>query len=113
MCAPEGRVMFFLVRSLFWLGLVFMALPWDGASLRADLVSETQKATQVITREAQAICAKDPIGCAAQAISLGQAFDPGKAFNLASRPEKSQDTLLPGDRTPDWRNPATVTASRR
>ena len=58
-------------------------------------------------------CAKDPIGCAAQAISLGQAFDPGKAFDLADRPAMSQDTLQPGDRTPGWRGPATVTAARR
>ena len=60
MCAPEGRVMFFLVRSLFWLGLVFMALPWDGASLRDELVGEAQKATQIIVRETQSLCAKDP-----------------------------------------------------
>ncbi len=113
MCAPEGRVMFFLVRSLFWLGLVFMALPWDGASLRDELVGEAQKATQIIVRETQSLCAKDPIGCAAQAISLGQAFDPGKAFDLADRPGMSQDTLQPGDRTPGWRGPATVTAARR
>lgn len=99
--------MFFLVRSLFWLGLVFMALPWDGASLRADLVSEAQRATQVIARETQTLCVKDPIGCAAQAISLGQSFD------LRNRQGMSQDTLQTGDRTPGWRGPSTVTASRR
>jgi hypothetical protein len=99
--------MSFLIRSIFWLGLVFMALPWDGESLRADLSSHTQQATRALTREAQALCAKDPIGCATQAITLGKAFEP-----TSSQDKSSQDTLRAPDLAPAWRGPSAV-ASRR
>jgi hypothetical protein len=107
-CALKDRVMFFMLRCLFWLSLVYMALPWDGVSLRADLTSHAQQASRVIVREAQDICAKDPIGCATQAIALGKAFD---IASLASA-SASQNTLRPADLAPAWRGPATVTASR-
>ncbi|MDB5643401.1 MAG: hypothetical protein JWN07_2718 [Hyphomicrobiales bacterium] len=109
-CALKGRVMFFMIRSLFWLGLVFMALPWDGESLRADLADATQKGTHALARQAQALCVKDPIGCAAQAITLGQTFDPASVQDAPR--DHSQDTLQPGDRTPGWRGPATLAARR-
>ena len=98
--------MSFLIRSVFWLGLVFMALPWDGESLRADLSSHAEQATRAVAREAQALCAKDPIGCASQAIALGKAFD-------RDRPKNSQDTLRAPDLAPAWRGPSNVTLSRR
>lgn len=99
--------MSFLIRSVFWLGLVFMALPWDGESLRADLSSQAEQATRAVTREAQALCMKDPIGCASQAIALGKAFEP------ASPKTSSQDTLRAPDLAPAWRGPSNVTLSRR
>ena len=106
MFALKDRVMFFLIRCLFWLGLVFVALPWDGASLRADISGQADQATRALAAQAQAMCAKDPIGCATQAISLGKAFDLAAAA-------PSQTTLQATDLAPGWRGPATVTASRR
>jgi hypothetical protein len=35
--------MFFVLRCLFWLGIVFAALPWDGVSLRMDLAEQASK----------------------------------------------------------------------
>jgi hypothetical protein len=93
--------MFFLVRCIFWLGLVFMALPWDGVSLRADISGQAEQAARALAAQAQAICMKDPIACAAQAMSLGR--------NDGSH---SQHNLQPGDFTPAWRGPATATARR-
>src|SRR4051812_10296633 len=101
--------MSFLIRSAFWLGLVYMALPWDAASLRADLAGPAQKVSHVIARQAQDLCTKDPIGCATQAIALGKALD---IASLGPAPP-SQDTLRPADLAPAWRGPPTVTASRR
>ncbi|MDB5545361.1 MAG: hypothetical protein JWO64_2510 [Hyphomicrobiales bacterium] len=100
MCAPKDRVMFFLIRCIFWLGIVFMALPWDSAGLRADISGQAEQAARALAAQAQAICVKDPIACAAQAISLGK----GAAH--------SQHNLQPGDFVPAWRGPATVTARR-
>ena len=94
--------MYFLIRCVFWLGLVFMALPWDGASLRADLSSGTEEATRLVAREAQALCARDPIGCASKAISAGNVFEAAP----------SQNTLRPTDLAPAWRGPV-ATAARR
>ena len=52
--------------------------------------------------QAQAMCVKDPIACAAQAISLGKGVEGSQ----------SQHNLQPGDLAPAWRGPATVTARR-
>ena len=95
--------MFFLVRCIFWLGVLFMALPWDGASVRADLSEHAEQATRAIAREAQEVCAKDPIGCAAQAMAIGKAFDAAP----------SQNTLKPADVVHGWRGPSTLATSRR
>jgi hypothetical protein len=94
--------MFFLVRCVFWLGIVFMALPWDGATLHADLSGQAEHAARALAAQAQAICVKDPIACAAQAISLGKGVEGSQ----------SQHNLQPGDLAPAWRGPATVTARR-
>jgi hypothetical protein len=100
MCALKDRVMSFLIRSIFWLGLVFSALPWDGESLRADLSGEVEHATRALAGQAQAICAKDPIACALQAAALGKTFEA----------PPSQNTLRAADLGPAWRGPAIVTA---
>lgn len=95
--------MFFLIRSIFWLGVVFLALPWDGAALRADLSGQAEHAARALAAQAQEICTKDPIACAAQAISLNRGSD--------SAP--SQHTLQPDDMTPGWRGRATIATARR
>jgi hypothetical protein len=100
--------MFFLLRCLFWLSLVYMALPWDGEDLRANLATQAQQASRVVAREVQDICVRDPIGCATQAIALGKSFDIAALATAAA----SQNTLRPADLAPAWRGPATVTASR-
>lgn len=98
--------MFFLIRCIFWLGIVFMALPWDGAALRAHLTGETEQAARALAGKAQEICAKDPIACAAQAASLARA-----AEGVVGAPP-SQHTLQSADLVPGWRGPATVAARR-
>lgn len=94
--------MFFLFRCIFWLGIVFMALPWDSAGLRADISGQSEQAARALAAQAQAICVKDPIACAAQAISLGK----------GAGASHSQNNLQPGDFVPAWRGASTVTARR-
>ena len=59
-----------------------MALPWDGASLRAEFHGQAEQAAHALAAQAQAICAKDPIACAAQAISLGRGADGSRSQHI-------------------------------
>lgn len=94
--------MFFILRCLFWLGLVYLALPLTGLDWRAD-VSGAQQAVQETVKEAAGErvkdwCLKDPATCAknaAEAADLLGLLPPQKGA--------SQNTLQPDDLKPSWR----------
>jgi len=92
------RPMFFILRCLFWLGLVYLALPLSGLDWRAD-VSDAQQAVQEAAGErVKDWCLKDPATCAknaAEAADLLGLLPPQKGA--------SQNTLQPGDLKPTWR----------
>jgi hypothetical protein len=92
------RPMFFILRCLFWLGLVYLALPLSGLDWRAD-VTDAQQAVQAAAGErVKDWCLKDPATCAknaAEAADLLGLLPPQKGA--------SQNTLQPGDLKPTWR----------
>jgi hypothetical protein len=92
---PRGWPMFFVLRCLFWLGIVFAVLPWDGAGLRASLTEHATNTGKAALDEVQLFCLKDPAACANHAASLSKF--------LENAPATSQNTLEPADLRPLWR----------
>ncbi len=102
--------MFFLLRCLFWLGLVFSHIATlEGTNAAAIAAQGAQAASasangfgRIATDAASRQCRAEPKQClalAAQAVRLSQnAGDLEQALATPSR-----DTLNSGDRVPAWR----------
>jgi hypothetical protein len=98
----------FLLRTAFWLGLAFSAMPWDKAVL-ADFAPNARDALAA----AVATQGRDEGGTAAIArAALSAALEPRPASPAAARPgpslatgRASVDTLSAADRLPPWRGP--------
>lgn len=88
--------MFFLLRCIFWLGLVFSHLPWDGEALRQELSGPAASVGAAAADKVQSLCLKDPAACAKHAHEVGRALGVGA----------SQNSLLPGDLAPVWKGGA-------
>lgn len=88
--------MSFLIRSSFWLGLVFLALPWNGEDLRTTLSGGAEDAARTLAGEAQALCLKNPVACAEHAATIARLINGNP----------SQNTLEPADLAPAWRGAA-------
>ncbi len=97
--SPAGFVMFFLIRCIFWLGLVFVALPWNGEEVGSALADQAEEIGRAATDKAQALCLKDPVACANHAATAARLLG-GTTPTSASA---SQNTLLPSDLAPAWR----------
>jgi hypothetical protein len=98
----------FLLKSAFWLGLVFHAMPWGDARL-SDVVPEGS-ASAIVGLASQG-AAGQAASTIAQAV-LRSTLEPSEPAQSASaaRPESpaktrraSVDTLSPADRLPPWR----------
>ncbi len=90
--------MFFILRCLFWLGLVYLALPLSGLDWRADVTDAQQAVQEAAGERVKDWCLKDPATCAknaAEAADLLGLLPPQKGT--------SQNTLQPGDLKPTWR----------
>jgi hypothetical protein len=92
------RPMFFILRCLFWLGLVYLALPLSGLDWRADVTDAKQAVQEAAGERVKDWCLKDPATCAknaAEAADLLGLLPPQKGA--------SQNTLQPDDLKPSWR----------
>jgi hypothetical protein len=94
--------MFFILRCLFWLGLVYLALPLTEFDWRPDLLGAKQAAQnaaqEAVKERVTDWCLKDPATCAknaAEAADLLGLIPPQKGA--------SQNTLQPDDLKPIWR----------
>ncbi|MDB5649979.1 MAG: hypothetical protein JWL62_1499 [Hyphomicrobiales bacterium] len=94
--------MFFLIRCIFWLGLVFSALPWNGEEVRADVATGVQNASVALTNKVQSVCQRDPASC------LQHAAQATKVMSAAT----SLNTLTRGDLAPAWKGSVPRPASR-
>ncbi len=95
----------FLLRSAFWLGLVFHAMPW-GETRSSDAVPAARELAGAATQ------ARDEAAAAIARALLGTALEPrpAGAGEAATRPvpstktrRASLDTLSAGDRVAPWR----------
>ena len=88
--------MFFVLRCLFWLGLVYLALPLTGWDWRPELSNAQGKVQKAATEQIKDWCLKDPATCAQNATEA--------ADLLGLLPKVgSQNTLQPDDLKPIWR----------
>jgi len=93
----------FLLRTVFWLGLTFHAMPWGDARW-SDALPDARAALGA------ALATQGPDATAPAAIAgalLRASFDPQSA-TPAARPKAkraSVDTLSPADRLAPWRGP--------
>ncbi len=119
--------MFFLVRSAFWLGLVYSSIDWPGEGRLADDIRDAARpaaaqALEASTRKIEKTCVANPAACIEGVARInklaGDAVDAAKSHPAPPRGLQSLkapvDTLAPGDLAPSWRGsakPRTVTAS--
>lgn len=108
---PESSVMYFLLKAVFWLGLVFLLLPDVGlftSTSRAPrtvdapstALSEPGRLTpetiaQGVAGRALEFCRDNPETCARGAALIGEAADVGR--RELPRLPATQDTLTPAD----------------
>ena len=89
----------FLLRTAFWLGLTFHAMPWGDAKLSDALPA----ATPALVGLAAASANNDAAGVLVR-FALRGALD-SDAQPAAKPLRGSLDTLSPEDRAPPWRGP--------
>lgn len=124
----RGRVMMFLLRATFWLGLVLVLLPSGGTKSEPQLsAAEAVSAASAAVSDMSQFCTRQPAACEVgghAAVAIGQRAQAGAKMlydffseraggasdttgsietNLAPTP--SQDTLRPADTAPSWRGP--------
>ena len=125
--------MFFLIRAAFWLSIVVLLLPTGAQQEKAGATIETAEAVAAASAavsDMRQFCARQPEACSVgsqAAIAFGykaqagakmlydfltEALAPAETGSLNTAPAskraasaKSQDTLLPQDLTPAWRDP--------
>lgn len=102
--------MIFLLRSIFWLGLVFTIAPSNvlpdrsGAGRAiADVTAETVGAVAAsVPAIAQEVCRQSPANCLRAAAKLRSS----SSMRTKSGRRRSADTLTDADRAPRWRSAA-------
>jgi hypothetical protein len=96
----------FMLRTAFWLGLAFHAMPW-GEARWSDAIPDARAALGA------ALATQGPDAAASAVIAgavLRATFDPQSA-TPAARPQTTRasvDTLSPADRLAPWRGPRAV-----
>jgi hypothetical protein len=90
----------FLLRSAFWLGLTFHAMPWGDAKLSDALPDATPAVVGLAVASANG---EGAVGALARAALRGALDLDAPA---AAKPQHASiDTLSPADRLPPWRAP--------
>lgn len=112
--------MFFLVRSAFWLGVVFSAMPWNGEdkphgpshalqAVRSAAHSAAGTASAAAGFAASSYCAAHPSECLGAARKLTELFEKVSAEgDILAAPAAPQASLSPQDLSPVWRGKASA-----
>ncbi len=126
-----GRVMFFLLRMAFWLGLVCVLLPGGGdssAKTNVDTAGAVSAATAAVSDMA-GFCARQPEACVVGgkvAVAIGQKAEAGartlydmistkvteKTAGETTGSAKAHGTLTSSDMQPNWRTPVPLPPRR-
>ena len=131
----EGRLMRFLFRIIFWLGVVLVFLPRGGQPNASDgglSPSDAMSAAKATVTDMRSFCGRQPEACATGshvAVALGQRAQSGAKLiydylteylgpsardagnsdrtSIAARHTSTagRDTLMPSDLAPPWRGP--------
>ena len=103
--------MFFLIRSAFWLGLVYSAMPFENGEQTREL--ERLRATLEATAGGAAVlaCAEQNISC--RALSLAQAAPAISARFKDKTPHNSESSLTSDDVKPKWHGKAAGSANNQ
>ena len=135
----KGRVMFFLLRTAFWLSIVLVLLPSGGHQAKSSAVSigpaDAVSAASAAVSDMSGFCDRQPEACeigGQAAVAFGQRaqagarflFDylndriaPGATGSVTQRSRMdeppSQHTLTPGDMRLEWRAPLPPKDPRR
>jgi hypothetical protein len=121
-----GRVMRFLLRMAFWLGVVLVVLPSAGSQPAPELAvsaGDAVSAAKAAVGDMRQFCERQTDACAigshaasalgrrAQAGAkmlyefLNEQIGPNETGSLKGSAKSSQSTLTPADLTPVWRGP--------
>jgi Family of unknown function (DUF5330) len=122
----RGRVMRFLLRMAFWLGIVLVLLPSGGAKNDVS-ASDALSAAKAAVTDMRSFCERQPDACSIgqqTAVAIGhraqagakmlyeflnERLGPGETGSVvtagAERGRASQHTLTPADLAPAWRGP--------
>jgi hypothetical protein len=90
----------FIIRSVFWLGLVYHAMPWGDGRLSDALPAAAPALVSLAATNGDGAA-----GQIARAVLRGALDVDAQAPALKPRPA-SLDTLTPEDRHAPWRGPA-------
>jgi hypothetical protein len=126
---PPGerdRVMLFLLRATFWLGLVLVLLPSGGTKSETQLsAADAASAATAAVSDMKQFCTRQPTACeigGKAAVAIGEraqagakmlfeffnertgASDTATTGSVETAPA-SQNTLQPTDTAPSWRGP--------
>ena len=98
--------MLFLIRSAFWLGIVYSAMPFDNDQQARELARLRSTLAATAGGAAVLACAERNISCRALTLAMPQGTAPeleipGGAKDKAAR--KSANSLTPTDAKPLWR----------
>ncbi|QCI66513.1 hypothetical protein [Phreatobacter stygius] len=96
--------MFFLIKAVFWLGLVFLLMPDRGlfsSTAKAPDAPATSVTAEAVARaiavRALELCRDNAETCAQGAALAGQAASAGRRELVPAAPARTQDTLTPTD----------------
>lgn len=102
--------MFFLLRSAFWLSIVFSAMPWNGEGSPTGnprLLDAARGATAAAAKAAGEYCSATPAECLFAAQKLHALFERIAAEGEAELANLKQIPPAPAlsaqDKTPAWR----------
>jgi hypothetical protein len=94
--------MFFLIRCLFWLGMVFSQIATIESGGASHFAPQAARSVTALSQNAL----KTAVQAGAEAATRHCASDPAACLSLAAqvtRKAASHDTLQAGDRAPAWR----------
>jgi len=102
--------MFFLLRSAFWLSIVFSAMPWNGEGSPAGnprLLDAARGAAISTAKAAGEYCSATPAECLLAAQKLHALFErvaaEGEAELASLKQIPPAPALSPQDKAPAWR----------
>lgn len=98
--------MFFLLRSVLWLGIVFWAMPWNGeGSPGQHPLEAARELAQSTARGASGVCSASPAECIAAARKLHALFEQVASEDAGAQGGQAGGALSALDRMPGWRAP--------